>query len=166
VTERNPYLILGVDFGASGAEARRRFALAARRIRREGGRWAKDDLTWALHEVESLETDPADSVSIFRVPADPQAFEPAGEGLFKPPPVPLPRRTEPTTPEVLEGLRRAAARELVWMAVAAGSEQLDVRSLDYPTASPPLAAPPDPIPMPAATPAGLPVPPSPEEHPT
>src|SRR5947199_206120 len=53
--DRNPYLIVGVDFGSSGDEARHAFAHAARRIRREGGAWDIEDLNWALHEIEALE---------------------------------------------------------------------------------------------------------------
>jgi hypothetical protein len=105
VPERNPYLILGVDFGASHDDARRAFAHAARRIRRSGGAWEIEDLNWALHEIEALESDPADSVSLYRVPADPEVFEPQGGGLLRPAPVPLSRRT-------LSSVRRAAMRDL------------------------------------------------------
>jgi hypothetical protein len=112
VPERNPYLILGVDFAASGDDARRAFAHAARRIRRQGGAWSIEDLNWALHEVEALESNPADLVSLYRVPADPQVFTPAGEGLYRPPPVPLPRRTPAGDAEATEAARLAAAREL------------------------------------------------------
>jgi|SRR5947209_1564272 len=110
--ERNPYLILGVDFAASADDARRAFAHAARRIRRQGGAWSIEDLNWALHEVEELESNPADIVSLYRVPADPQVFTPAGEGLYRPPPVPLPRRTATNDPAATEEVRHAAAREL------------------------------------------------------
>jgi hypothetical protein len=129
--ERNPYLILGVDFGASRQDARRHFAHAARRIRREGGLWTKEDLTWALHEVESLETNPADTVDIFRVPADPTAFDPVGEGLYSPPPVPLPRRSAPTTPDEIAALEVAAARSLVWTALATCGPRVDSPRLVY-----------------------------------
>ena len=92
---RNPYLLLGVDYGASPDEARRRFARAARRIRREAGSAVSiEDLNWALHEIQSRPGDPADDVATYRVPADPTVFTPAGEGLFAPPPVPLARTTE------------------------------------------------------------------------
>lgn len=110
--ERNPYLILGVDFGSSGDEARHAFAHAARRIRRQGGAWGVEDLNWALHEIEALEFNPADTVSLYRVPADKRVFEPAGEGLFRPPPVALGRRTEEDDPEAAAAIRTAAAREL------------------------------------------------------
>jgi hypothetical protein len=112
VPERNPYLILGVDFGAGADAARRAFALAARRIRRQGGQWEIEDLNWALHEVEALESNPADLVSVYRVPANPEVFEPAGAGLFRPPPIPLERRTTPGDPVALAALRDIAAREL------------------------------------------------------
>lgn len=110
--DRNPYLIVGVDFGSSGDEARHAFAHAARRIRREGGAWDIEDLNWALHEIEALESSPVDMVSLYRVPADPQVFEPGGEGLFRPPPVRLERRTTKDDPEVAAATRAAAEREL------------------------------------------------------
>jgi hypothetical protein len=112
VPERNPYLILGVDFATSGDDARRAFAHAARRIRRQGGAWQIEDLNWALHEVESLESNPAELVSIYRVPADPHVFEAAGEGLLRPGPVALARRTPADDEESLRQVRVAAAGEL------------------------------------------------------
>jgi hypothetical protein len=110
--ERNPYLILGVDFAASGGEARRAFAHAARRLRREGGVWEVADLNWALHEVEALEENPADSVDVYRVPADLDVFEPVGYGLFRPEPAALGRRTPSRDSESLQQVRRAALHEL------------------------------------------------------
>jgi hypothetical protein len=112
VPDRNPYLILGVDFAASSDRARHAFARAARRLRKQGGAWAIEDLNWALHEVEALEANPADLVSIYRIPADPEVFEPAGEGLFRPPPVPLERRTSIDDGASIELVRAAAAREI------------------------------------------------------
>jgi hypothetical protein len=110
--ERNPYLILGVDFGASSDDARHAFAHAARRIRRSGGVWEREDLNWALHEIEALEANPADLVSVYRVPADRTVFEPGGEGLFRPPAVPLARRTERQDPEALAQARAVALQEV------------------------------------------------------
>lgn len=93
--KRNPYLLLGVDYGAPPEEARRCFARSARRVRRAGAtaRTTVEDLNWALHEIQSQKGDPRDSVTVFRVPANPDIFAPGGEGMFAPPPVPLPRRT-------------------------------------------------------------------------
>lgn len=123
--DRNPYLILGVDFGASHDEARRAFAHAARRIRRKGGLWEIEDLNWALHEVEALEDNPADRVSVYRVPADPTVFEPAGVGLFRPPAVPLARRTPAGDPESVRALRAAAVAEVDQLLLAALADCVD-----------------------------------------
>lgn len=125
MAERNPYLILGVDFGASGDDARHAFARAARRIRRSGGgAWDVEDLNWALHEVEALETHPSDDVSLYRVPADPDVFEPGGEGLFRPPPARLARRTECGDASTLAETRAAAVRELDELLLAALAAQV------------------------------------------
>ncbi len=117
--ERNPYLILGVDFGTSGDDARHAFAHAARRIRRSGGAWDIEDLNWALHEVEALASNPADGVSLYRVPADTAVFDPGGEGLFRPAPARLPRRTERDDPDALAEVRATAARDLDELLLAA-----------------------------------------------
>jgi hypothetical protein len=111
MADRNPYLIVGVDFGASRDEARHAFARAARRTRREGGTWSIEDLNWALHEIEALEQNPADLVDHYRVPANPRVFEPAGVGLFRPTPIRLERRTEPD-PKAVEELKATALLEL------------------------------------------------------
>jgi hypothetical protein len=131
MAERNPYLILGVDFGASREDARRYFAHAARRIRRQGGLWSREDLTWALHEIESLDANPDDTVSIFRVPADPTAFEPIGNGMFQPEPVPLARRTQPAGEEDIAQLIDQAAHSLVWTALAACGRRTDATAVVY-----------------------------------
>jgi hypothetical protein len=62
--------------------------------------------------VEVLEENPADTVSIYRVPADSRAFEPPADGLFRPAPAPLARRTPAADAEALRDLRRAALRDL------------------------------------------------------
>jgi hypothetical protein len=129
--ERNPYLILGVDYASPSDRARRAFAHAARRIRRQGGTWEVEDLNWALHEIEALESNPADLVSIYRVPADPDVFEPAGEGLFRPPPVTLERRTPTRDAQAIEQVRTAAAAELDELLLIALSELLTPPSIGY-----------------------------------
>jgi hypothetical protein len=97
MVDRNPYLLLGVDYGCAPDAARRSFARAARRVRRSGTeRITTEDLTWALHEIQNEHADPFNEVSTFRVPADPGVFSPTGEGLCAPAPVRLPRRTETT----------------------------------------------------------------------
>lgn len=112
MAERNPYLILGVDYGAPGDLARRRFAAAARRIRRATDSTVTvEDLNWALHEVESNKLDPFDAVDIYRVPADPAVFEYDGAGLFRPVPVLLERRTR-SNAEAADAQRAAAVRDV------------------------------------------------------
>jgi hypothetical protein len=98
---RNPYLLLGVDYGCPPDQARRSFARAARRIRRAGTSGITiEDLNWALHEIQNSSEDPFESVSMFRVPANPDVFVPAGEGLFAPPAVPLARATTTSPADV------------------------------------------------------------------
>ncbi len=112
MADRNPYLMLGVDYGCAPDEARRTFARAARRVRRSGtDRITTEDLTWALHEIQNEHADPFNEVSLFRVPADPEVFTPAGDGLFAPAPMRLSRRTETTAADV-DRLTEGLAEEL------------------------------------------------------
>ncbi|MCT2588273.1 hypothetical protein [Actinophytocola gossypii] len=109
---RNPYLLLGVDYGCEPDAARRSFARAARRIRRAGtDRISTEDLTWALHEIQNNHADPSNEVDTYRVPADPRVFAPAGEGFFAPAPTPLTRRTE-TTPSDVDTLTAGLADDV------------------------------------------------------
>ena len=101
---RNPWIILGIDYGVTGAAASSAFARASRRIKRaESAPFDLDDLTWALNEIEAAEQDPDIAIHHYRVPADPSAYEPpllsaAAEGLCNPPRPPAPRIT-PTLSE-------------------------------------------------------------------
>ncbi|UOZ07954.1 hypothetical protein [Amycolatopsis sp. WQ 127309] len=92
---RNPYLLLGIDYGTPPDLARRHFARAARRVRRAaGGPVGIEDLNWALHEVQNRAGTAEDDVSVYRVPANPAVFTPLARGLFALPPIRLPRRTD------------------------------------------------------------------------
>jgi hypothetical protein len=116
---RNPYLMLGVDYGTPPDQARRSFARAAKRVRRAAGSpITTEDLTWALHQIESRDTDPSDLVAEFRVPADKEVYEPGGVGLFAPPPRPLDRTTV-TTEADLDAVRSGLADELSVLLAAA-----------------------------------------------
>jgi hypothetical protein len=111
---RNPYLILGVDYGADKKAASRSFARASRRIKRSTDTpYTIEDLTWALSEIEGFEGNPQDLVSLYRVPADPGIFAPAAVGLLNPPPVVLERRTALGDEDALVSCERGAARELL-----------------------------------------------------
>jgi hypothetical protein len=109
--QRNPYLLLGIDYGTGADEARRGFARSARRIRRSGDTGQTiEDLNWALHQIQTEESDPFERVDHFRVPADPSVFTPRGPGLFAPPPVPLPRGSTTSQSDV-DTVLTAAANE-------------------------------------------------------
>ena len=70
---RNPYVVLGIPFGADGAEARTGFAKASRRLRQDAdARYTMEDLTWALHHVEQIIEDPEKAFGVYRMPADPE----------------------------------------------------------------------------------------------
>lgn len=113
---RNPYLVLGLPFGASRDEAVRSFARRTKFLRRLGpsSRARHTDLTGALHEIETAEG-PADTrMAPYRIPADPGAAalasapsSPFGEGVFAPAPTPL-----DVAPD-LSDLRSAAAFEFL-----------------------------------------------------
>lgn len=109
---RNPYVILGIPFGASESEARSGFARASRRLRNNPEQvYSMEDLTWALHQIEQILEKPKLALHVYRVPADPEAFRAPGEpGLFNPPPTPLERRTDPATQEDITSLRLESLR--------------------------------------------------------
>lgn len=110
---RNPYVILGIPFGAGESEARTGFAKASRRIRQiDDAPYTMEDLTWALHQIEQIIEDPSKAFSVFRVPADPTATAIERRGVFNPQPEPMPRNTSPSTDEQRQALRARAIREL------------------------------------------------------
>lgn len=72
---RNPYLILGIDYGSNAAQASAAFALATRRLRtQDDPPYTIEDLTWALHRIEQATADPEASLEAFRVPANPKVY--------------------------------------------------------------------------------------------
>jgi len=82
---RNPYVILGVPYGASRDEATKAFARRGKSLRRQGerGRELLTDLSWALSEIENGPPDRAADATVYRLPAEP---EPREAGVFAPPP--------------------------------------------------------------------------------
>jgi hypothetical protein len=111
---RNPYILLGIPFGASKEEARRAAARRTRELRRAtDAMYSMEDLTWALHQVEHVIEDPEAGVGIFRVPATPGILNaPSGQGLFHPPVRPMPRQSPPLSDEEFSSLRLNAVREV------------------------------------------------------
>jgi hypothetical protein len=112
--DRNPYLLLGVDFGTSREAANVAFARKARALRRAGpeGRERLTELTWALNQIDEALVDPERAIDVYRIPADPDAFDPDGSGLFRPPPERLERRT-PGSGEDMATLTWHSTREIL-----------------------------------------------------
>lgn len=101
-------MILGVPFGASGEQARTRFARASRRLRQHPDSvYSREDLTWALHQVEQIITKPELAFEVYRLPASPSVLSTVESGAFHPAPHPIPRVTRPD-PEEWESARRQA----------------------------------------------------------
>lgn len=110
---RNPYVLLGIPFGASRDVANAAFARRAKRLRRDpNGAQLLTDLTWALNQVDEVLRHPQLALDVYRVPADPSAFLPNGAGFLNPPPEKLQRRTR--TSEVDHAAARVrSSRELL-----------------------------------------------------
>jgi hypothetical protein len=110
--QRNPYLILGIAFGATREEANSAFVRRARPFRRRSDAEAKSamtDLTWALNQIDVGIARPAVVMTLYRVPADPDVLtDPAAVigcemGVLAPGP-------EPMAPD--DGDRSAAAESI------------------------------------------------------
>jgi hypothetical protein len=123
---RNPYLILGIQFGASRDEANKAFARRSRPLRQLGddGRAALTDLTWALHQIDEGSRHPQEALTPYRLPADPHAARVTGDGVFAPPPEVLPT-DEHAADAALDALRTAAAHEYLGWLVLVRARQLD-----------------------------------------
>lgn len=128
MSHRNPYLLLGIPFGSSRAEANIAFARKARPLRRlgEAGRDQLTELTWALNQIDEALGHPEAAMEIYRIPADPGAFAAAGTGVLTPPPEPMPRRQDdPAAVAAAEAaLVAAAAHEFLHYLVLLRSGQV------------------------------------------
>ena len=97
MADRNPFVMLGIPYGAPRDVATRAFARKAKgQRRRRVGESNADltDLTWALNQVSEAIRDPRTALDVYRVPADPGALDPLGKGVLRPGPEPMPRTTE------------------------------------------------------------------------
>ena len=87
----NPYLVLGIPYAAPIKEVHKGFAKRARAIRNEEfDSYLLEDLTWAKHQIEQAERDPELDLTMYRVPANSEAFkndlpESFAMGFFNPP---------------------------------------------------------------------------------
>lgn len=97
---RNPYLVLGIPYGASKKEVRRSFAKRARQIKNEEfDAYRSEDLNWSLQQLEQAEKDPELDIENFRIPANPNLFQSeTEEGFFNPPIKPMDRKSPHLTP--------------------------------------------------------------------
>ena len=131
---RNPYLILGLPYGSSRAEATKALARRSRAARRDPEfPFSMEDLTWALNQIEAQIDNPESSIDVFRVPADPSVLEiPSGPGLLRLPPTPIERRTKSPTASELNFVNGIVISEIErqWSAETASRMQglLDIKS--------------------------------------
>jgi hypothetical protein len=112
---RNPYLILGVPYGAGRDEATRAFAVASKRARREESfPYSVEDLTWALNQIKAQIENPTSDLSTFRIPADPHVLQVPSlreSDAFKS--KPIERRTPPVTQQDLQDVMSLIRDELM-----------------------------------------------------
>lgn len=103
----SPYLLLGIDYGATTEQAEQAFSRKVRALRgKPDSPVSREDLTWALNAIQQPTESLANSVEYFRVPAGRAKFsEPQPGELFCPHPQPVTRRTRP-----LDGQDRATLR--------------------------------------------------------
>jgi hypothetical protein len=96
--DNNPYVILGIDYGASLSEARKAFVRRVRAVKVEPEPiYSEDEVTAALHQLEQIARDPENAVEVYRIPGNPAVFEESVGGLLSFEPAPLARRTRPLT---------------------------------------------------------------------
>jgi hypothetical protein len=131
---RNPYLVLGVDYGASREEVTAAYTRRSRVARADSGYpYSIDDLVWALDEIEGIDRSGAVAATgaqaaalVFRVPADASVYEPPpGPGLLRPEPVPLRRRSRPAPRTEIAGLVNDARRDATAYALERLADQVE-----------------------------------------
>jgi hypothetical protein len=110
---RNPYVTLGVPFGASSDEAHAAFGRRARGLRRQpDGAERLRELTWALNQVTESLGEPELALHVYRVPSDPDAFVTGGPGVLSPAPERR-GRAEGEPEAAFAGLLDAVRREAI-----------------------------------------------------
>lgn len=99
----NPYLVLGIPYAAPIKEVHKGFAKRARAIRNEEfDSYLLEDLTWAKHQIEQAERDPELDLTMYRVPANSEAFkndlsQSSARGFFNPTVKRIERKSDPTS---------------------------------------------------------------------
>ena len=112
--DSNPYLTLGIDYGASPSEASQAFALRVRDARRGRGPHSMADLTEALHAIEHSVTPAMERIDLYRVPIRAAAYWPLPSKVPVPPARPMSRRS-------VAGAGRASATAQVLADLAAAA---------------------------------------------
>ena len=112
--QRNPYIILGVPYGASKAEASEGHARALRRLKKDpDATYSESDLSWAIYQIEQVRGSSRPDDGIYRIPADPAVYSDCQYGLLQPRPVAMKRRTDRSHDDFGECLMSAAGTELL-----------------------------------------------------
>jgi uncharacterized RDD family membrane protein YckC len=93
---RNPYLVLGIPYGADRSTAARAYTRTLRRVRSDDSSPVTlEELSWALHEIEQAIPDPDLHGGYLRVPAVPEAYEVLNaDPVVVPRTPPLPRTSD------------------------------------------------------------------------
>lgn len=113
---RNPYLLLGIPFGASRDEVSKAYTRKVTASKAAGGT-PQADLAWALLQIEKGPQPPEAGLAPYRVPADPQWSYVDGPGVFAPPPE-TPSATDTAVQAAHQALQLSAAHEyLNWLLV-------------------------------------------------
>jgi hypothetical protein len=108
---RNPYLILGLPFGASREEVDRAFERRRGPLQASADEHRDElaDLEWAVRRIKEGPDDPSLETLVYRLPSDADAMRADGGGVFAPPPE-TPPADWATTPTGVR-VRAAAAYE-------------------------------------------------------
>ena len=129
---RNPYLVLGLPYGASKKEVRKGFAKRARDIK--SGKFTvyrNEDLNWALHQLELAEKDPELDIDNFRAPANQILFDGDNDlGFFNPEIQSLSQKTSELPKSEIQNIIDQAVVE--WVSVNFADVIKNLR-LPYPT---------------------------------
>jgi hypothetical protein len=110
--QRHPYLTLGLPYGVDRKAAAGAYARALRRVGTSEFPFSREDLNWALHQIEQDIPDPQTHLSYLRVPAVPEAFQSSGDGIVVPGIRPIDRSTTSRPAEHIQRAEQTAFEAL------------------------------------------------------
>jgi hypothetical protein len=111
VERENPYLVLGLPFGASREEAQQAFVRRTKALRAQRNGPALTALTRALQQLDAVQGAPESHLAPYRIPADPTALHGDGPGVFDPPPPPAGGATREQLCDLIRQHARTLDRE-------------------------------------------------------